>query len=180
MHITGGKLRRRTVKIVEQKKIRPTSSKVREAIFSMIGQDLTGVSFLDSFGGSGIMGMEAWSRGANPVLITEKNPKTVQQIRAQLNTLKASIDTQCCDAIKGMNGDWDIVFLDPPYHFDIHPALEHALQIASWMVIAETSSSSPPNLSMLHTSLVEKDWKVAKQKHYGASMITIFQRNTSA
>ena len=180
MHITGGKLRKRSVEIVEQKGVRPTSSKVRGAIFSMIGQDLTGVSFLDAFGGSGIMGMEAWSRNAGPVLITEKSPRAVQQIRKQVETFKASISLQCCDALKGMKGDWDIVFLDPPYRFDIHPYLEKALQVAAWTVIAETSVTSPIDFSKLQDAIEKKDWKLWKQKHYGASMITIFQRNTSA
>ena len=146
----------------------------------MIGQDLTGVSFLDAFGGSGIMGMEAWSRSADPVLITEKNHRAVQQIRKQLESFNASISLQCCDALKGMKGDWDIVFLDPPYRFDIHPYLERALQIAAWMVIAETSVTSPIDLSQLQDEIAKKDWKLWKQKHYGASMVTIFQRNTSA
>ena len=180
MHITGGKLRRRPVKVFEQKQIRPTSSKVREAIFSMIGQDLTNVSFLDSFGGSGIMGMEAWSRGAYPVLITEKNPRSVHNIRAQLEIFEASISLQCCDALKGMKGDWDVVLLDPPYHFDIHPYLKKALKTASWIVIAETAVNSPPDPMSIESEMIEKGWRIWKQKHYGASMVTIFQRNTSA
>lgn len=180
MHITGGKLRRRTVSIVGQKQIRPTSSKVRGAIFSMIGQDLTGVSFLDAFGGSGIMGMEAWSRGADPVLITEKNSRAVQNIRKQLETFEASVFLKCCDALKGLDGDWDVVFLDPPYQIDIRLYLDKALQNASWIVIAETAVSSPPNLATVQTVMAQRAWTVWKQKHYGASMITIFQRNTSS
>lgn len=146
----------------------------------MIGQDLTGVSFLDAFGGSGIMGMEAWSRGADPVLITEKNLRSAQKIRKQLEAFEAPVSLKCCDALKGLEGDWDVVFLDPPYQFDIHPYLERALQIASWVVIAETAVSTPPNPSYLQTVMAQRAWTVWKQKHYGASMITIFQRNTSA
>lgn len=146
----------------------------------MIGQDLTGVSFLDAFGGSGIMGMEAWSRGADPVLITEKNLRAVQKIRKHLEFFEASVSLKCCDALKGLDGDWDVVFLDPPYQFDIHPYLEKALQISSWIVIAETAVSSPLNLSTVEEVATQRAWTVWKQKHYGASMITIFQRNTSA
>ena len=146
----------------------------------MIGQDLTGVSFLDAFGGSGIMGMEAWSRNADPVLITEINARAVRQIRKQIEAFNASISLRSCDALKGMKGDWDIVFLDPPYRFDIHQYLEKALQIADWMVIAETSVTSPIDPSKLGDAIDKKNWKMWKQKHYGASMVTIFQRNTSA
>ena len=73
MRITGGKFKNRIVRTTEQKAVRPTSAKIREAIFSMIGQNLEEKSFLDAFGGSGIMGLEARSRGAYPVLISEKN-----------------------------------------------------------------------------------------------------------
>jgi len=176
MHITGGKLRRREVNIVEQKKIRPTASKVREAIFSMIGQDLHGISFLDSFGGSGIMGLEAWSRGADPVLITEKDSRIAMQIRKQMEVFNASIGVQCMDAIKGITGEWDVIFLDPPYRLSIHPFLEKSLLIADWMVIAETAVESPPDCTVLQPTLNERRWTVWKQKKYGASMITIFRR----
>ena len=180
MHITGGKLRRRLVKIVDEKGVRPTASKVREAIFSMIGQDLNGVSFLDAFGGSGIMGLEAWSRGASPVLITEKNTRSVQQIRRQVQAFNISISVQRIDAAKGMTGDWDVIFLDPPYRLDIHPYLTQALEVSAWIVIAETAVESPPNLAIVQSVMDKRCWSVWKQKHYGASMVTIFQRNTSA
>lgn len=180
MHITGGKLRRRSVTIVDQKNIRPTAAKVRESIFSMIGQNLNGVSFLDCFGGSGIMGMEAWSRGADPVRITEKNPRTVAQIKKQLNLFRADVSIQCVDAMKGMKGKWDVVFLDPPYRFDIHSYLEKALTISTWIVIAETDVSSLPEQGRLIDSMSAGNWEVWKQKHYGTSMITIFRKYTSS
>ena len=180
MHITGGKLRRRAIKTVDKNGVRPTSAKVREAIFSMIGHDLNGVSFLDSFGGSGIMGLEAWSRGASPVLITEKNSRSVQQIRRHVEAFEASVSVQRIDAANGITGDWDAIFLDPPYRMDVHPYLSQALEVASWIVIAETAVESPPNLSIVQSVMDKKGWSVWKQKHYGASMITIFQRNISA
>ena len=179
MHITGGKLRRRSVDIKNQKGVRPTSAKVREAIFSMIGHNMEGLSFLDSFGGSGIMGMEAWSRGASPVLITERNRQTVVQIRKQLNTLHASIDVKCIDAIDGFVSGWDVIFLDPPYKMDVHPYLLKALQVSEWLVIVETDESSSPTITAVQEVMTSRQWIVWKQKHYGASMITIFQRSTS-
>ena len=180
MHITGGKLRRRPVKFINTKEVRPTSAKAREAIFSMIGQDLSGVSFLDSFGGSGIMGFEAWSRGASPVLITEKNPRSTQQIRRQAEVLNASVNVQCLDAIKGIRSEWDIVFLDPPYQMDIHPILIQSLRVSSWIVIAETSVETPPIPLHLQSVMDEKGWCISKQKQYGSSMITIFRRNSAS
>lgn len=180
MHITGGKLRRRVIKIIDEKGVRPTAAKVREAIFSMIGQDLNGLSFLDAFGGSGIMGIEAWSRGASPVRITEKNGRAFQQIRRQVELFNTSISVQRIDAAKGIDGDWDVIFLDPPYRLEIHPYLLKALEVASWVVIAETAVETPPNLSVVQPVMDKNGWVIWKQKHYGASMITIFRRDTSA
>ena len=154
-------MRRRVVKIVDEKGVRPTASKVR-VYFSMIGQDLNGVSFLDAFGGSGIMGLEVWSRGATPVLITEKNTRSVQQIRRQVQAFNTSISVQRIDAAKGMTGDWDVIFLDPPYRLDIHPYLTQALEVSAWIVIAETAVESPPNLAIVQ-SILDKKWLVCME-----------------
>ena len=64
MRITGGSLRGRVVPGKVRPGVRPTSSRVREALFSMVGQDLEGVRVLDAFGGSGLLSFEAYSRGA--------------------------------------------------------------------------------------------------------------------
>ena len=88
MRITGGKFKNRIVKTSDQKKVRPTPAKMREAIFSMIGQNLEGCSFLDAFGGSGIMGLEARSRGAHPVLIVENNRASFRVILKIVKDLK--------------------------------------------------------------------------------------------
>lgn len=180
MHITGGKLRRRTLHITQQKGIRPTSAKVREAIFSMIGQDLNGLSMLDSFGGSGIMGLEAWSRGAEPVLITEKNRRAVNNIRKYISSFQASIEVRQVDASKGLSKAWDLVFLDPPYHMDVRPFLRQAFETTNWTIITETDSGKPLELTNLKAEMDKRGWTLAKQKHYGASLITIFQRSASS
>ncbi len=145
----------------------------------MIGQDLRGVSMLDSFGGSGIMALEAWSRGADPVLVTERNRRAVHNIRKHASSLKASIEVRQVDASKGFSGVWDLVFLDPPYHIDVRPFLCQALESANWKIITETDSGKPLDLTNLKSTMDARGWTVSKQKQYGASLITIFQRSTS-
>ena len=103
MHITGGKLRRRAIKTVQKRSVPPRQKSV---VFSMIGHDLTGC-LLDAFGGSN-MGLEAWSRGASPVLITEKTTVRLQ-IRRH-GSFEASVSVQRIDAAKGIVGDWDTIF----------------------------------------------------------------------
>ena len=173
MHITGGRFKNRQVQIGTQKGIRPTSAKVREALFSIIGQDWTGWSFLDAFGGSGIMGLEAASRGAHPVLISEQNKRASMMIRKTIEQVTDQIDVRNMDALKALDQAWDIVFMDPPYHMSIEPFLNKAFQTAKVYIVAETSSDKSPSVEE-EVSLQGKKWVVWKRKVYGASMLTIF------
>ena len=90
MIITGGKYKGRKIQAPDEKITRPTLSKVRQgvfnALFSIIG-DFEDKTFLDVFGGSGIMGLEALSRGFKEVIVFEKNPKVAQIIKKNYQTL---------------------------------------------------------------------------------------------
>lgn len=170
MRITGGKLKNRIVKFSSQKTVRPTSSKMREAIFSMIGQNLEGYSFLDAFGGSGIMGMEAHSRGANPVMISEKNQSSFREIANAIKELQADILVRRQDAKRSITSkEWDIIFLDPPYAFDIQPYLEFSFTQGTYLVIAEMDERRNFEASL--------GWKIIKEKYYGSSRLVIFEKD---
>ena len=179
MQVTGGIFRNRRIGVANQKGVRPTSARVREAIFSMLGQDLTGVSFLDAFGGSGIMGVEALSRGAAPVRITEQSSRTVRQIRKECQDLSTSLEIVQCDARIGLRDIWDVVFLDPPSRMSVLPFLKVALSTANETIIVETASNNPLNLTSLQVEMESRDWTVVKTKVYGASTVTILQRQAS-
>lgn len=179
MQVTGGIFRNRRIGIANQKGVRPTSARVREAIFSMLGQDLTGVSFLDAFGGSGIMGVEALSRGAAPVRITEQAGRTVRQIRQECQDLSSSLEIVQCDARIGLRDNWDVVFLDPPYRMSVLPFLKLALSAANETIIVETASNNPLDLTGLLPEMERREWIVMKTKVYGSSTITILQRQAS-
>lgn len=172
MRITGGKYRNLTLHVTDEKKVRPTSSKIREAIFSMIGQDLAESSFLDAFGGSGIMGAEAFSRGANPVVISEKNPKIARNISTQISSISPNISVQNIDAINSITqGVWDIIFLDPPYAMDIQVFLDKAYLACRELIIIEMAKE---NMVQLHP-----DWEIWKDKIYGISRVVILQKKDS-
>jgi len=89
---------------------------VREAMFSMIGQDLTGLGILDAFGGSGLLAAEAWSRGGD-VTIVERSAKQVAAIRAAASALGATwtIVRGDCISLAPRLGTFDVVLADPPY-----------------------------------------------------------------
>ena len=102
MKITGGRSRGRLLTSLKGMDIRPTSSKVREAIFNLLGQDMSGIKVLDVFAGTGILGIEALSRGAEEAIFIDKSNQSIKMINknpgmllmldAELGGRKASAD----------------------------------------------------------------------------------------
>jgi len=120
MRITTGKYRNR--KLHMPKGIRPTQNKVRKAVFDILG-DISGLTFLELFAGSGAVGFEALSRGAAQLTLVEFNRDSILAIKRNIELLKAD---NCClyhleaqKAIKLLSLDkkkFDILFMDPPYY----------------------------------------------------------------
>ena len=119
MIITGGIYRGQKIETVKNNNVRPTSSKVRQSLFNIIfslGHE--GRTFLDLFSGSGIMGIEALSRGFERSVFIEKNPSTARLIESNLRKLKISSKPVVTDAIKFLertDEHYDVIFADPPY-----------------------------------------------------------------
>ena len=100
---------------------RPTSDRVREALFSILGARVAGARVLDLFAGSGALGLEALSRGAEAVTFVERAPAALRALRANLEALGADAEVARGDASKWLRAasagarQYDLVFLDPPY-----------------------------------------------------------------
>jgi 16S rRNA (guanine966-N2)-methyltransferase len=124
MRISGGQDRGRPLKAPKHGGLRPTSDKVREALFSILGAKVDGASFLELFAGTGAVGMEALSRGAARAVFVDLSPKATRLIKENLKSLgyrdRAAVVTK--DALQFLRntaaslGPYDIVFVDPPYH----------------------------------------------------------------
>ncbi len=123
---------------------RPTSDRVREALFSAVEAwcgSLDGLRFLDLYAGSGAVGLEAWSRGAGVVTLVEQDRKTAALIARNAETLGAAranvVATSVVTALrKSPSAPYDIAFLDPPYPLsdaDVTAALS-ALVDGEWLV----------------------------------------------
>jgi 16S rRNA (guanine(966)-N(2))-methyltransferase RsmD len=99
---------------------RPTSDRVREALFSILG-DIEGLRVIDLFAGSGALGIEALSRGAASALFVERDPRAARAVRANLDALDLEGEVLVRDALGALGeaarrGDqYDLAFLDPPY-----------------------------------------------------------------
>lgn len=124
MNITGGKYNSRKIKTAEFENIKPTLSKTRQGIFNTLSAmlDFNEKIFIDMFSGSGIMGLEAFSRGFR-VISFEKDKKTALAIKEAYKSLNITPELYFGDAIKNIikiQTKADIIFIDPPYDSDLY------------------------------------------------------------
>jgi 16S rRNA (guanine(966)-N(2))-methyltransferase RsmD len=127
VRIIGGTHRGRVVAFRGAGQVRPTPDRVRETLFNWLGQDLSGRATLEPFAGSGVLSLEALSRGASLALAIDRDPATIRTLRANADALGLGVlETVCGDAIATLAREtrrFDAIFLDPPYAFDAWPAL---------------------------------------------------------
>ncbi|MCB9779126.1 MAG: RsmD family RNA methyltransferase [Alphaproteobacteria bacterium] len=121
VRLTGGRLRGRVLPVPPVKGVRPTSARVREALFSILGQDLRGCSVLDAFAGAGLLGIEAASRGAGPVVLADRDRRVVAHLRRaviELGLDDVDVRQVAAEQLLASGAVWDLVLLDPPYADD--------------------------------------------------------------
>ena len=148
VRIIGGLWKRTPLPVTAIDGLRPTPDRVRETLFNWLGQELDGLRCLDLFAGTGALGFEAASRGAARVVLVERHPRAVKQLRAIKDKLEASaIEIAEADAIRfAANlapGSFDVVFLDPPFDSTLFgDALKLAFPLVApgGVLYAETST----------------------------------------
>ncbi|MBQ9267861.1 MAG: 16S rRNA (guanine(966)-N(2))-methyltransferase RsmD [Clostridia bacterium] len=122
MRVVAGKARGLTLKTLEGDSTRPTRDMVREALFSILMNQIPGCTFLDLFAGSGAIGIEALSRGAGKAYFGDLNKEAIKVIKANLERARMTLDAEVLqgdylailDRLKSKK--FDIIFIDPPYH----------------------------------------------------------------
>ena len=129
IRITGGQWRSRLIQVPERPGLRPTPDRVRETLFNWLGQDLSGQTCIDLFAGSGILGIEAASRGATRVVCVERDRPAFARLVAQIRTFEdpaahageaPRIQAVCADALHFVPAmPADVLFLDPPYRLGL-------------------------------------------------------------
>src|SRR6266540_2191342 len=116
MRIVAGHFRGRTLKSPTWEGLRPTSDRLRETLFNILGPSVRGAKVLDGYAGTGAMGIEAISRGAAEVTYVEKDPRAVKLIEANLATLGAAgviMRAGLADAVTRLDGQvFDLIILD--------------------------------------------------------------------
>ena len=117
MRVVAGEFKGRRLRAPRGMRTRPTADRVREALFSMLG-DVSGVRVLDLYAGSGALGIEALSRGAASAVFVERDPRAAAAIEHNLRSLGLDQAVRRQDALRFLargEGTYDLVFCDPPY-----------------------------------------------------------------
>jgi 16S rRNA (guanine966-N2)-methyltransferase len=172
VRIVGGEHRGARIFAPKGRETRPTSDRVREAAFNLIGP-VDGAEVLDLFAGSGAMGLEALSRGAAAAVFVENDREAARAIDRNIEKLRVSgarVVQQ--DALRALALDrrrYDLVLCDPPYGYPDHERLAPYLVRAlapDGVLVYETSSREEPQVEGLRTRT---------SRTYGSARLTLFQ-----
>jgi 16S rRNA (guanine966-N2)-methyltransferase len=157
LRVIGGVLRGRVLSVPPGRSIRPTSNRVREALFSSIQEQLPGARVLDLYAGSGALGIEALSRGAESVVFVERAAAALDALQRNLDALglverSAVMRCEVLVALRRLRSDpkirFDLILADPPYGAEDLPEalaslVEGGLLAPAGMVVVEASRRHP-------------------------------------
>ena len=172
MRVIAGRARGRALTAPKGLETRPTSDKAREAIFGSIPFQIAGARVLDLFAGSGAMGIESLSRGAQEAVFVDNSREAVSCIRENLKNTGLSgsiVQTDFHAALKGMRGAFDFIFIDPPYKSGFYEdavdlILDNGLLGESGKMIIEHDGT----IDLEKSGRIE----IVKDKKYGKAHVT--------
>ena len=174
MRVVAGRFGGRALVAPRGRATRPTSDRVREALFSILGDSVAGTRVLDLFAGSGALAIEALSRGASDATLIDSSAAAVAAIRRNLAEVGIEAEVRRQDALAYLRGasrdarQYDLVFLDPPYRHasalgrELSTALGPVLAPPA-RVVAESDRRAPLDL----------DLDLLDERRYGDTLIRI-------
>ena len=179
LRIIGGRWRSRKISFAEAPGLRPTGERIRETLFNWLAPYINGANCLDLYAGSGILGLEALSRGAVQCTALDNNRTVTQQLKANCDLLSAGltiINADCANFLTNPRGDvpFDVAFVDPPFAQGLHTESCRLLEQNGWLkdnalIYCELPSSdisfvAPPN------------WQLQKDKIAGGVRYMLYLR----
>ncbi|HYP48820.1 MAG TPA: 16S rRNA (guanine(966)-N(2))-methyltransferase RsmD, partial [Thermoleophilaceae bacterium] len=155
MRVVAGAFKGRRLQAPKGERTRPTADRVREALFSVLG-DIGGLRVLDLFAGSGALGIEALSRGASGATFVESDARALAVIRRNLELVGAEGTLERRDALRYLaraEGAFDLVFCDPPYDLALRlggPLSERLPAVTSMhaRIVTESHKRTPLELTL--------------------------------
>lgn len=179
LRIIGGTFKGRLLKTAKSSSTRPTQGMLREAIFNICQNEISGARFLDLFAGSGAMGLEALSRGASHSTFIEQNRQATLCIKENIASLKLEAKTRLIptEASRALlllrDQQFDLIYIDPPYDTPFHLAPVVPLLAQSGLLFLEERHNpkkqhAPIELPNLHLKDVRK---------FGVAILSTYSRS---
>jgi 16S rRNA (guanine966-N2)-methyltransferase len=169
MRVVAGEFKGRRLQAPRGRRTRPTADRVREALFSLLG-DVSGAGALDLYAGSGALGIEALSRGAATVTFVERDVRAAAIIERNLEAVGAEAEVRRQDVLRFLAstpGAFDLVFVDPPYDAAVRLAAPLSERLPAVLtdkarIVTESDKREPLELSLpLATERVYGDTRIA-------------------
>lgn len=183
VRIIGGEWRGRRLPVTDAPGLRPTGDRARETLFNWLQPHLSGARCADLFAGTGVLGLEAWSRGAAEVTLVENTPQAVQALRAALVNLGVSgqrdgLRLEQGNALQWLQerqpGSLDVVFVDPPFGSGLDVQALRVLDSGDLvrpggLVYVESARNAPP----VHPGL---GWEITREKTLGEVRMLLLKK----
>jgi 16S rRNA (guanine966-N2)-methyltransferase len=176
VRIIGGEWRSRRIRFPPREGLRPTPDRVRETLFNWLGQDLTGLSCLDLFAGSGALGFEAASRGAKRVVMVESDRAAYAALEHNRDALAARqvelVRGDALEFVRRDKRDYDVIFLDPPFAADhwekVLPSVPPRMAPGGWVYYEAGADAEWP-----------EGWDVQKRGRAGQVVFQLVKRTSA-
>ena len=186
MRIAGGEFRGRMLDAPKGLDVRPTQDRVREALFSMLQNDIPGVRFLDLFAGSGGVGLEALSRGAAVATFVESSLRSLACIARNIAALKVEHRCRVVRAdvygwIGGSGaGEFDIAYADPPYAEGAAHGYSGMLQSLAANGIVRSDGLFIAEMRQNQTPDMHPGWELCRDRTYGQTRLAVYRRTNGS
>ncbi len=183
MRVIAGKARRTILKTLDGLETRPTTDRIKETLFNMINNELYDCRFLDLFAGSGGIGIEALSRGANMSVFVENNKKAMDCIKENIKKthFEDCSKTYEMDVLgyikkaKITGEEFDIIFMDPPYNKEIEKEVLYSLSDSS-IINDDTLIIVEASIETMFDYLSDIGFEVIKRKEYKTNIHVFIRR----
>lgn len=188
MRIISGRFKGKRLISVKANTVRPTSDRVKESVFSILGDSVIDSNFLDLCAGTGSIGLEALSRAAKSVTFVDRSSHSIRVIKSNLAGCGLSggephVNIVKLDALKGLaflarrNARFDLIYLDPPYDSGIYEVCLRQIGLSkmllpSGQVVVERRRERSADLAAPKAS---NELKLKRQERYGDTVISFYQ-----
>ena len=180
MRVLTGQFKGKKLKVPRGKSLRPTAARIKKSIFDILGSEVPGTKVLDLFSGSGNLGIEALSLGAESCVFVEKNPATAGVIAQNLRSCGYTQQSRILNfdfrkalsMLSAENYGFDLVFIDPPYEF-YEKTKPHSLASEIGIVIGERGI-----MVIEHPSgnVMKSEGFQVKTRKYGGTSVSFLRR----